>query len=95
MIPFLRWLENESPALSPPQHKSGEQGKKLDEVVGKRLMELAMDMETRGQASRQDVLKSIQRIIGTTISSQTQEQPTQEQPAQDPTQPQMQIQNQK
>lgn len=71
MIKFGKWLENkENSALSPPQHKAGEINKSLDDVVGKRLMQLAMEMETQGKGSRQDVLKSIERVIGTVSQNQ-------------------------
>lgn len=71
MIYFKKWLEDkENTALSPPQHKAGEVDKNLDDVVGKRLMQLAMEMETQGKGSRQDVLKSIERVIGTVSASQ-------------------------
>jgi hypothetical protein len=85
MINFIKWLENkDSSALSPPQHKVGEVDKNLDDVVGKRLLQLAMEMETEGKGSRQDVLKSIERIIGTVSQKQNQQQ-TNSNAAMDPT----------
>ena len=80
IVSFHRWMENKS--LSPPQHRVEEIDKDLDEVVGRRLMELAMEMENKGTASRQKVLDSIQRVIGTVPRPQQQEPTSQEQPPQ-------------
>lgn len=87
MIPFSRWIENTG--LSVPQHKSGEADMDMDKVVEKRMMQLVMDLETEGKGSRQDILKSIERVLG---SVPQKAQPQQQQAA--PQDPQMNQQNQ-
>ena len=68
MIPFVKWLEN----LSEPQHRLKEKDGDLDSVVEGKLKEIMMDLEPR--ASRIEVLKSMQRIIGSTMKKDDKEQ---------------------
>lgn len=93
ILPFAKWVENEeSGALSPPQHKADEADKALDDIIAKRLMQLTMEMEMQGKGSRQDILQSMQRIIGSTQKQQNAQQPNQQEPPQDPAQAQNQAQ---
>jgi len=71
MINFKKWIENkDNNALSPPQHKANEKNKSLDDAVSIKLMKLALEVESEGKGSRQDVLKSIERVIGKQQQSQ-------------------------
>ena len=79
MIPFSKWIENNT-ALSEPQHKSGEKDMDMDKVVEKRMMQLVMDLETEGKGSRQDILKSIERVLSTVPQTKPQQQPQGQEP---------------
>jgi hypothetical protein len=82
MINFLNWLENiEGKSVSEPQHKKGESTMDVDEIVEKRIMQLILELEREGKGSRQDILKSIKKVIGaesqqvSTMQNQVQSQP--------------------
>lgn len=62
---FLRWVEEneDGNSLSEPQHKSGESGMDLKSVVEKRMMQLAVELETDGKGSRQEVLAAMKAVI--------------------------------
>lgn len=62
---FLRWVEeNEAGnSLSEPQHKRGEAGMDLKSVVEKRMMQLAVELETDGKGSRQEVLAAMKAVV--------------------------------
>lgn len=61
---FLRWIENnEGDAVSEPQHKEGEASMDLKGVVEKRLMQMAMEIESEGKGSRQEVLAAMKAVV--------------------------------
>lgn len=64
---FLRWVEeNESDkndSLSEPQHKKGEENMNLKDVVEKRMMQMAQELESDGKGSRQEVLVAMKSVL--------------------------------
>jgi ribosomal protein S13 len=62
---FLRWIENseEGEGTSEPQHKEGEENMDLKGVVEKRMMQLAMEIESDGKGSRQEVLAAMKAVV--------------------------------
>lgn len=61
---FLRWIENnEQGSVSEPQHKEGEDNMDLKAVVEKRMMQMAMELESDGKGSRKEVLAAIKAVV--------------------------------
>ena len=63
---FLRWVENneaEGGSVSEPQHKQGEENMDLKGVVEKRMMQMAMELESDGKGSRQEVLAAMKAVV--------------------------------
>jgi len=60
---FLRWAEGDEAAVSAPQHKEGEASMDLKSVVEKRMMQLAMEIESDGKGSRQEVLAAMKAVV--------------------------------
>jgi hypothetical protein len=68
---FLRWIENseeQGDSVSEPQHKEGEDNMDLKAVVEKRMMQLAMELESDGKGSRQDVLAAMKAVVDSASS---------------------------
>lgn len=80
---FLRWIENngEQGSVSEPQHKEGEDNMDLKAVVEKRMMQMAMELESDGKGSRQEVLAAMKAVVDEAGKDS-------EQPATDPQGPQ-------
>jgi hypothetical protein len=62
---FLRWAEENEGSVSEPQHKQGEVNMDLKAVVEKRMMQIAMELETDGKGSRQEVLAAMKAVVDT------------------------------
>jgi len=62
---FLRWAEENEGSVSEPQHKQGEVNMDLNAVVEKRMMQIAMELETEGKGSRQEVLAAMKAVVDT------------------------------
>jgi hypothetical protein len=63
---FLRWAENseeQGDSTSEPQHKEGEGNMDLKSVVEKRMMQMAMELESDGKGSRQEVLAAMKSVV--------------------------------
>lgn len=63
---FLRWIENseeQGDSVSEPQHEEGEENMELKGVVEKRMMQLAMELESDGKGSRKDVLAAMKAVV--------------------------------
>lgn len=60
---FLRWIENSEEAVSEPQHEEGEENMDLKAVVEKRMMQMAMELESDGKGSRKDVLAAMKAVV--------------------------------
>lgn len=63
--PLLKWVEENErgDALSEPQHEKGEISMDLKSVVEKRLIQLAVELETDGKGSRQEVLVAMKSVV--------------------------------
>lgn len=81
MIPsFKNWVENEeNPALSEPQHKSGEQNLNLSKILEKRVKELLSELESSGKGSKQVILATLQDVLNGFGSDDQSRQPPQPQ----------------
>lgn len=86
MKSFLRWMENEeSPALSEPQHKRGESNMGLDALVERRMKQIIMDLEGSGKGTQQEILASVGKYLsskGVPQNQQTDQSQPKEQPQQ-------------
>lgn len=63
---FVRWVENneeQEGAVSEPQHEEGEVDMDLKAVVEKRMMQMAMELESDGKGSRQEVLAAMKAVV--------------------------------
>jgi ribosomal protein S13 len=69
---FLNWVEQndqqppeaqQGAAVSEPQHKQGEGDMDLKATVEKKLMELAMELESDGKGSRRDILAAMKAVM--------------------------------
>lgn len=63
---FLNWIESsegEGESVSEPQHKEGESNMDLKAVVEKRMMQMAMELESDGKGSRQEVLAAMKAVV--------------------------------
>lgn len=63
---FLRWVENDEnqgDSTSDPQHEEGEDNMDLKAVVEKRMMQMAMELESDGKGSRQEVLAAMKAVV--------------------------------
>lgn len=63
---FLRWIENNEDqvgSVSEPQHKQGEANMDLKSVVEKKMMQIAMELESDRKGTRQEVLKAMKAIV--------------------------------
>lgn len=63
---FLTWIENnegDGESVSEPQHEEGEGNMDLKAVVEKRMMQMAMELESDGKGSRQEVLAAIKAVV--------------------------------
>lgn len=63
---FLRWIENaeeQGDAVSEPQHEEGEDSMDIKGVVEKRMMQMAMDLESKGKGSRKDILGAMKAVV--------------------------------
>ena len=77
MYSFLRFLENiENNSLSPPQHKKGEESLDIKDLLKKRVLEIANELEVKGKGTREDILKSLIEVINS-LSSGSQNSETQ------------------
>ena len=92
MKSFLTWLESEeSPALSEPQHKKGEANMALDDIVGRRVKSMIMELEGGGKGTQKEILASVGRYLkkmGSDDQNQPQGQQQQSQQPQDQMEPQ-------
>lgn len=63
---FLRWVEAnqaDGDSVSEPQHKQGEENMDLKSVVEKKMMQMAMEIESDGKGSRQEVLAAMKAVV--------------------------------
>jgi len=60
---FLTWIENNEDAVSDPQHKAGEENMNLQATVEKRLMQMALDLESDGKGTRKEILEAIKIVL--------------------------------
>lgn len=81
---FLQWAENseeQGDSTSEPQHKEGEGNMDLKSVVEKRMMQMAMELESDGKGSRQEVLAAMKAVVDS-ASKEAEQAAPQEQPQQ-------------
>lgn len=81
---FLRWAENseeQGDSTSEPQHKEGEGNMDLKSVVEKRMMQMAMELESDGKGSRQEVLAAMKAVVDS-ASKEAEQESAQGQPQQ-------------
>jgi hypothetical protein len=65
---FLHWIENseeQGDSVSEPQHEEGEENMDLKSTVEKRIMKMAMEIESDGKGTRQEVLAAIKSVVDT------------------------------
>jgi ribosomal protein S13 len=89
---FLGWIENNQEggeSVSEPQHEEGEDNMDLKAVVEKRMMQMAMELESDGKGSRKDVLAAMKSVVDSAAkeSEEGQGQEQGQQPPQDGQQP--------
>lgn len=86
MKTFLTWLENEeTPGLSEPQHKKGEDTQELDKTVEHRIRSMIEELKNKG--SEEKILASMVKYaekMGVKGSSQEPQQQAQQPQAQQP-----------
>jgi hypothetical protein len=94
---FLTWLETEeSPGLSQPQHKKGEDDMALDDVVGKRILAMVKELKDEGKGTEEALVASLARYVkkmapgdgGDQNQADGGQPPAQQQPQQNQQQPQ-------
>jgi hypothetical protein len=94
---FLTWLETEeSPGLSQPQHKKGEDVMALDDVVGKRILAMVKELKDEGKGTEKELVASLGRYVkkmgpgeGTDQNQADGGQPPAQEPQQNQEQPQV------
>lgn len=83
---FFKWIENNEEggeAVSEPQHKEGEDNMDLKAVVEKRMMQMAMELESDGKGSRQEVLAAMKAVVDEAGKESEQSSGGDQQPPQD------------
>lgn len=75
---FLHWIENNENqvgSVSEPQHKQGEENMDLKSVVEKKMMQIAMELESDGKGTRQEVLKAMKAVVDSANEGESEAQP--------------------
>lgn len=73
----------ESPALSEPQHKSGESNMRLDALVERRMKQIIMELEGSGKGTQQEILAAVGKYLKSKVGEQNRpDQMQQDQPQQ-------------